>query len=111
MNDIPRYKASFPLQRQFVTNADSCGDNLFTQIERSGNFAIYKRSNMDGRVLGFEVVTVKTVKAGTVFSKGAKPTESDYESYPGGKAFGKYAWFCLKEEHAFDRFDKLVTSA
>lgn len=108
MNDIPRYKASMPIQKQFVTNADHCGDHIFTMMERSGQFAVYRRDVVEtGKVFGFEVVTIKTVKAGTVFAKGAKPTESDYESYPGGKAFGKTGWFYPTEEAAFEKFDNL----
>lgn len=90
---IPRYKASSPMQEVFVTNADACGDHVFTQVARKGNVAVYRRNEVaDGRCHGFETVVIKTVKAGTVYAKGAKPTETDTESYPGAASFGRLAW-------------------
>lgn len=90
---IPRYKASFPLQSVFITNADSCGDHVFTQIARKGNIAIYRRDNVsDGRCFGWETIVIKTVKAGTVYAKGATPTAADTESYPGAQSFGRLGW-------------------
>jgi hypothetical protein len=87
------------------------GDQIFTQLERTNDCALYKRSKPDGKVVGFEVIEIKTVKAGTVFAKGSKPTESDYESYPGGQSFGKSAWFTPIETRAWTRFDKMVLGA
>lgn len=109
MNDIPRYKASMPMQKVFVTNADKCGDHIFTQVERSGRLAVYRRNRVsDGRTMGYEVITIKTVKAGTVFAKGTKPVENDYESYPGAESFGRSAWSYVQEDAAFKRFDEKV---
>jgi len=111
MNDmnIPRYTASNPVQKEFITNADHTGDHIFRQVKRTGDVAIYSRTPVDSnRVFGFEVVLIKTVKAGTVFAKGAKPIENDYESYPGGKAFGKTGWFCVNLAQAESRFAELV---
>lgn len=112
MNNIPRYQASMPLQTSFVANFDKSGDHIFTQLERAGQFAVYKRiDSVTGRVKGFETIKITVVPKGTVFAKGAKPTESDYESYPGGKAFGRTGWFFPTEEAAFKKFDKLVMGA
>lgn len=109
-NNVPRYAASPALQPAFVKNADSCGDNLFTQIQASGNVYIYSRTDTNtGKVVGFEVFTSKVVKAGTTFVKGGKPTEADYESYPGKTSFGKTAWFCSNLERATTRFNSIVT--
>lgn len=109
MNEIPRYKASMPLQKMFVTNADSCGDHVFTQLERAGQFAVYRRTVTDtGRCMGFEVIKIKVVKAGTIYAKGAAPTVKDTESYPGAQSFGHSAWFCANEATAFKRFDNLL---
>lgn len=93
MNDIPRYKASFPLQSVFVTNADACGDHVFTQVARKGNVAIYRRDKVNGGCFGFETVVIKTVKAGTVYVKGGTPTTSETESYPGAASFGRLGWY------------------
>ena len=112
MNDIPRYTASSPIQKEFITNADQTGDHIYRQIKRIGDVAIYSRTPVDSnRVFGYEVVLIKTVKAGTIFAKGAKPTEKDYESYPGGKAFGKTGWFCTSLKQAESRFSELVKAS
>jgi hypothetical protein len=109
MNDIPRYKASFPLQTVFVTNADACGDHVFTQVARKGNVAVYRRNDVGtGRIAGWETVVIKTVKAGTVYAKGAAPTTSDTESYPGAKSFGKHAWSYTTESAAMNKLEELV---
>lgn len=108
-DNTPRYKASMPIQPAFLTNADKCGDHIFTQIKRTGNVAVYRRNEVDtNKLIGFEVFVIKTVKAGTVFAKGGTPTENDYESYPGSSSFGKSAWFCVTEDRAMERFDQLV---
>ena len=107
MNDIPRYKASFPLQSVFITNADDCGDHVFTQISRKGNVAVYRRNKVsDGRVFCFETIVIKTVKEGTTYAKGAAPTEFDTESYPGAKS--KLGWYYPTQEAALKKLEELV---
>ena len=108
MNDIPRYKASFPLQSVFVTNADACGDHVFTQVARKGNVAVYRRNKTDGSVFGFETVVIKTVKAGTVYAKGATPTVNDTESYPGAQSFGRLGWHYPTQEAALAKMEDLT---
>jgi len=107
MNDIPRYKASFPLQSVFITNADACGDHVFTQVARKGNVAVYRRDKVaDGRCQGFETIVIKTVKEGTTYAKGAAPTEFDTESYPGAKS--KLGWYYPTQEAALKKLEELV---
>lgn len=90
---LPRYKASMPMQTVFIRNVDDCGDHVFTQLSRIGNVAVYRRNKVDnGKCFGWETIVIKTVKAGTVYAEGADPTESDTESYPGGKSFGRLGW-------------------
>jgi len=108
--NIPRYAASMPVQPKFITNADKCGDHLFSQVKRHGNVCMYERHNVkDGRFCGYEVFSVKTVKAGTTFG-GGSVIKSDYESYPGSDGFGNYAWAPFTKEAAENRFKKLVES-
>lgn len=108
--EIPRYKASMPLQTVYITNADKCGDHVFTQVARKNNVAVYRRNMVDtGKLAGFETIIIKTVKAGTTFAKGAKPVESDYESYPGAESFGRSAWSFPDEKIAMARFNELTT--
>lgn len=88
---LPRYTASMPLQTEFITNADACGDHVFTQIARKGNICLYKRTGVaDGRPKDLELFKVKTIKAGAALP-GGNVVEKDYESYPGKAAFGKSA--------------------
>lgn len=109
MNDIPRYKASSPMQTVFITNADSCGDHIFTQLKREGNVALYSRTDCStNKVVGYEVIIVQTVKAGTVYVKGGKPTEHDTESYPGAKSFGRLGWACVNLNQAENRFNEVL---
>lgn len=109
MNDIPRYKASFPLQSVFVTNADACGDHVFTQVARKGNVAVYRRNKVaDGRCEGWETIVIKTVKAGTVYAKGGTPTAADTESYPGAQSFGKLGWSYPSQEAALNKLEELT---
>ncbi len=109
MNDIPRYKASFPLQTVFVTNADGCGDHVFTQVARKGNVALYRRNRVaDGSCQGFETIVIKTVKAGTVYVKGGTPTAADTESYPGAQSFGKLGWYYSTLEAASNKLEDLA---
>jgi len=104
-----RYTSSFPLQTEFVMNADESGDHVFTQLKRDGNVCLYRRTKaLDGRKMGFEVFVTKTVKAGAPLPGGGF-VEKDYESYPGKSAFGKTAWFCCLD-YAEERFDKVVKS-
>lgn len=108
MNDIPRYKASFPIQKTFITNSDACGDHVYTQVARKGNVAVYRRNKLDGSVFGFETIVVKTVKAGTVYAKGATPTAADTESYPGAQSFGKLGWHYPTQEAALKKLEELA---
>jgi hypothetical protein len=107
--NIPRYKASQPMQLVFVTNNDGCGDHVFTQIKRQGNVALYSRIDPENdRIVGYEVFTVKVVKAGTVYAKGATPTANATESYPGAQSFGRSAFFCSTLGRANERFAELI---
>jgi hypothetical protein len=81
------------MQTVFITNADACGDHVFTQVARKGNVAVYRRDKVDdGRCHGWETIVIKTVKAGTVYVKGGTPTAADTESYPGAASFGRLGW-------------------
>lgn len=109
MKDIPRYKASFPLQSVFVTNADACGDHVFTQVARKGNVAVYRRNKvLGGSCFGWETIVIKTVKAGTVYAKGATPTAADTESYPGAQSFGRLGWHYPSLEAAMAKLEELA---
>ena len=98
------------LQVEFQSNADQCGLHTFKQIKRTANTALYQRIRKDGSTHSYEAFKIKIVKAGTVFAKGAKPIEEDYESYPGKSAFGRYAYSCSDLAHAERRYDELLKS-
>jgi hypothetical protein len=108
MKTIPRYTSSQPIQTQFITNADACGDHIFIQLKRKENICLYSRTNVeDGRPMGFEVIVVKQIKAGQSLP-GGNVVKADYESYPGGQAFGKTGWSFNSLKAAEDRFNKVV---
>jgi len=109
ITNIPRYKASMPIQTTFITNANASGDHVFEQIARKGNVAVYKRNRVsNGRLAGYETIVIKTVKAGTVYVKGGVPTELDTESYPGESSFGKLGFFCKTEKRALAKMEELT---
>jgi len=97
-----------PVQTGFIMNADKSGDNTFIQVKRVDSLAIYQRSRMNGMVVGYEVIKIKVIPAGTVFAKGSVPTEKDYESYPGGQSCGKSLWFCVSLEQAEKKLQFLL---
>ncbi len=97
------------MQTVFITNADGCGDHIFTQVKRQGQVAIYSRTDCETKkIVGYEVIVIATVKAGTVYVKGGKPTEHDTESYPGAKSFGKSGWSCVSLPQAEAKFAEVV---
>jgi len=98
------------LQVEFQSNVDQCGLHTFKQIKRTGNTALYQRIRKDKTVHSYEAFKIKIVKAGTIFAKGAKPIEEDYESYPGKGAFGKYAYSCKTLDRAEMRYEELLKS-
>jgi hypothetical protein len=105
---INRYTSSLPVQTSFVTNADSTGDQVFTQLKREGNVALYRRDRVStNHTFGFEVVVLKQVKAGQPLP-GGNFVKADYEAYPGNSQFGRNAWFCGNESDAIAKFDQIV---
>jgi hypothetical protein len=94
------------LEKRFTMNADKVGNNIFTQVKREGNVAIYERSWPDGPVKSYEVFIIKVVEKGTPLPNGKK-VEETYESYPGAASFGRTAYDCKTLENAEDRFVEL----
>ena len=95
------------LEKKFTMNADKVGDNIFTQIKREGDVAIYERAWPDGRIKGYEVFMIKTVEKGTPLPNGKK-VEETYESYPGAASFGKTACDCKTLDRAEERFEEFL---
>lgn len=107
--NVPRYKAQKPMQMVFVTNADKCGDHIFTQIARKGKVAVYSRVAVeDGRHHGFETIIINPVPVGTVYGKGVAPTTVETESYPGAASFGRIAWHFYNKAAALAKMEELV---
>ncbi len=96
------------LQTDFIQNADKSGNNRFIQVRKEKDVALYRRETTEGHLIGFEVFRFKTIQAGAPLPGGGV-VEETYESYPGGKAFGRTAWFCGDEERAVARFNELLT--
>ena len=78
------------LEKEFIKNVDSCGDNRFFQLLRKNDVAVYSRTKLDGRICSYEVFKIKVIKAGTSLPGGGV-VEEDYERYPSKNDFGKTA--------------------
>ena len=92
------------LEVEFVLNADKRGDNTFRQIKRTDNVAMYRRFDMEGRGLEWEVFVVKVAGGKEIFGR----HYDKYEQYPGASAFGKHAYSLASEEAAERIFEELV---
>lgn len=95
------------LSTEFTMNADKCGNEVFRQMRKSDGVAMYQRIYLDGRIKGYEVFIIKTIKAGTALP-GGKSVAEDYEQYPGAAQWGKTAWSPGSEAAADEKFDALV---
>lgn len=101
------------LETNFTANADKSGNNRFIQLRKDKNAAMYRRETLTGNVIGFEVFLFRTVLQGSPLPGGGTVSET-YESYPGGKAFGRSAWFIgghQAEQRANERFNELVNGS
>ena len=95
------------LSTEFTMNADKCGNEVFRQMRRTEDVAMYQRIRTGGIVKGYEVFIIKTIKAGTALP-GGKSVAEDYEQYPGAAQWGKTAWSPGSEAAADEKFDALV---
>jgi hypothetical protein len=78
----------------------------YTQVERKGNFAIYKQENVKVKkpVLHYEVVEIKSHNGYEI--GGSKIAAA--EVYPGSTQWGILGWTYLDLDSAKKRFNKLV---
>jgi len=112
METIEKYKSSYPLQTEFVRSVDGCGQQIFTQIRRVGNFCLYKRTKLDGQLIGYELFRTILVKANNGLQEwwGVK---NDYERYPVASDFGRIAKFIggiNAEARADEMFEKWINN-
>lgn len=70
----------------------------FRQIAREGRIAVYERKH------GWEVVRIRTVKAGHFRGK---PTP-EREKYPASERWGIDGWTCTTKERAWQRMDQML---
>lgn len=95
------------LSINFVSNFDKMGDNRFVMIQRNNDVALYRREDMEGHVIGYEVFKIKIVLEGAALPGGNKIEES-YEKYPGAKSFGKVAYFTPNLNRAKELYQELT---
>jgi len=95
------------LKKEFIHNADKCGDNKFVQIKRQDGVAMYQRFDLENNSKGYEVFLIKVIKEGTPLPNGSCVEES-YERYPGSAQFGKTAFAPYTLKSANDHFNKLL---
>ena len=92
------------LETEFVQNSDKRGDNKFVQIKRNEFAAMYRRFDMDGTALEFEVFAVKVAGGTEIFGR----YYDKYEQYPGASAWGRTAFTAISEDQA-DRVYQEIT--
>lgn len=91
---------------------------VFTQISRSSNKAIYEVKFKE-ELIGYEVVKIKFYEAKKLIaaceSRTKAPYEGDYsnydqvESYPGDEGFGSFGWYFManEKESAMKKYEEL----
>ena len=77
------------LETQFTQN-----DNVFTQVKRNDKAALYKRTNLEGGFVSYEVFAIKT--------------KAEAEVYPNQTAMSRWAWCPVAEDRANLWFDRLT---
>jgi hypothetical protein len=81
-----------PLERVWTGDGRGATDAVtHTQIKRTETVAMYSVTNKDGKLVGYEVFTVKTRLKGQPLPGGLFE-EEDREVYPSANSFGKTAW-------------------
>jgi len=93
------------IQNKMTGRADqkSCE---FNSIERSGEFAIYSRTDKNG-TKHFEVIHIQTQKKDWIMGGKLVAKKGD-ESYPSSATWGTSGWTYKKMEGAKKKFDNLV---
>jgi hypothetical protein len=79
----------------------------FKQLKRNRWFALYQRSNPEGKIDCYEVVKIGLIKKGTVIKQFNKTYEDDQEFYPGNSTWGKQGWTLLTLLDAEKKFNEL----
>lgn len=92
------------LETEFVMNADKRGDNKFVQIKRNEFAAMYRRFDMEGKPLEFEVFAVKVAGGTEIFGR----FYDKYEQYPGASAWGRSAYTALTEGQAEQIYQEIT---
>lgn len=77
------------LETQFTQN-----DHLFTQVKRNDKAALYKRTNLEGGFVSYEVFAIKS--------------KNDIEVYPNQTAMSRWAWCPVAEDRANNWFDRIT---
>lgn len=84
-------------------------DDIFTQIIRNGNIAIYERTRKDdGTVSGYEVIKIKIASR----DNNKIGYKAGDELYPSNSDFGVYAWMYMshQKDKAFKKFEELINN-
>ncbi len=95
------------LEENFISGMDGFAQDplTYTQIQRTDNVALYKRSR-NGIVKDYEVFNIKITPKGTDFFGTA--SLDDKEIYPKANSFGKTAWSYSNLGAAKFKFNELV---
>jgi len=92
--------------KEFTGRGDSKGCE-FKMVDRSGDIAIYSRTN-DAGVVSYEVVVIKTSKKDWIMD-GKLVAPAGKESYPTSSNWGTLGWTFMTIEKAREKFKELCT--
>ncbi len=83
---------------QLIETAFDLGNYRYTQLERTGDVAIYEQRHKEGDVVRFEVVRIR-VQPEHIWPDGRVTLER--EAYPGSSVWGRdgFSCFTLAEAH------------
>lgn len=84
------------------------GRFTLTQIERTGQLAIYSKANKDTGAVSFEIVKIRSRPAGShTFPDGREVYAPARERYPSSEEWGNFGWTESTLERAKNRLMKL----
>lgn len=97
------------IEKSFTWGGGGFGQNVrhFKQLKRNRLFAIYERSDSNGKIDGYEVIKIHFVKKGTYIPMFKKTYLDDTEFYPSTSQWGTNGFSLLTLKDAENKFEQL----
>jgi hypothetical protein len=80
---------------------------LFTQVVRLADKAVYKKRNISGKAVSFEVIRIKSHNGYEIGGVKIAPSEV----YPSSSQWGTFGWTYTKLEDAMNKYFTMETKA